>query len=258
MAEQIRGRLFIRTGTQNKACIILIGTVKESLAMRFDVEDIEQACLALLGLHAFTGCDTVSAFSGKGKAKPVKLMLKENSYINLFNSFGNELSLSEAQHCGLQQFVCGMHGHKEGSNDVVLHKLCSTRQGRLEVKCLPPCSDSLSLHANRACYQAYIWQKCLESHPDIPSPIGFDWDRNDDDDLIIKWNTILPALEEVLQLMYCSCPRKCLQGSCPYIDNSLPCTDACAHQNCENFPSKDNDEGDELFSSDKEDEDSDC
>ena len=53
-AEQIIGRLFIRTGTQNKARIISIVTVTESLAMRFNVEDIEQACQALLGLHAFT------------------------------------------------------------------------------------------------------------------------------------------------------------------------------------------------------------
>ena len=87
--------------------------------MRFDVEDIEQACQALLGLPTFTGCDTVSAFSGKGKTKSVKLMLKENSYINLFNSFGNETSLSEAQHCDLQQFVCDLYGHKEDSTNVV-------------------------------------------------------------------------------------------------------------------------------------------
>ena len=258
VAEQIRNSLFIRTGTQNKTRIISLGKVKESLAIRFDVEDIEQACRALLGLHAFTGCDTVSAFSGKGKSKPLKLMLKENSYISLFSSFGNEPSLSETQHTTLQQFVCNLYGHTEESTDVVRYKLYSARQGRLEAKCLPPCSDSLSLHANRACYQAYIWRKCLESHPDIPSPVGLGWDRNDDDDLIIKWNTILPAPEEVLQLMYCSCRRKCLQGSCPCIDNSLSCTDACTNQNCENFPSEENDEceeWDELFSSDEEDED---
>ena len=82
VVEQIRGCLFKRTGTQNKAFIISIGIVKESLAIRCDVEDTEQACLALLGLHAFTRCDTFSAFSGKGKTKPVKLMQKKNLYIN--------------------------------------------------------------------------------------------------------------------------------------------------------------------------------
>ena len=130
----------------------------------------------------------------------------------------------------------------------------SAKQGRLEAKCLPPCSDSLRLHANRACYQAYIWRKCLESSPDIPSPIGLGWEENDDGDLVIKWNTILPAPEEILQLMYCSCSKKCVPGSCPCVDNSLACTDACANQNCENFPSEEEeDEFDGFLSSDEED-----
>ena len=154
VTEEFRGRLFIRTGTQNKARIILIGTVKELLAMRFDVEDIEQSYQVLLGLHTFTGCDTVCTFCRKGKMKPVKLMLKENSYINLLNSFGNEPSLLEAQHRGLQQFVCNMYGHKEISADIVQYRLYSVRQRRFKAKCLPPCSNSL--HANRPCYQSYI------------------------------------------------------------------------------------------------------
>ena len=33
----------------------------------------------LAGLHAFTGCDTVSAFSGKGKIKALKIMPKYES-----------------------------------------------------------------------------------------------------------------------------------------------------------------------------------
>ena len=94
----------------------------------------------------YLGCmhlhDTVSDFSGKGKTKPVRLMLKENLYINLFSSFGNKPSLSEAQHRVLQQFVCDLYGHKEDSTDVVRYKLYSARQGRLEAKCLPPCSDT--------------------------------------------------------------------------------------------------------------------
>ena len=32
-------------------------------------------CAALLGMHAFTGCDTVSALSGQGKLKALKLLL---------------------------------------------------------------------------------------------------------------------------------------------------------------------------------------
>jgi len=57
-------------------------------------------------LHAFTGCDTVSSFSGKGKSKAVKLLLKESAYIDLFSSFGNKPSLSESQHQERSATVC--------------------------------------------------------------------------------------------------------------------------------------------------------
>ena len=38
------------------------------------------SCDALIGLHAFTGCDTVSALTGRGKLDPLKLMKKDSTY----------------------------------------------------------------------------------------------------------------------------------------------------------------------------------
>ena len=32
-----------------------------------------EVCIALLGLHAFTGCNTVSAFAGKGKIRALTI-----------------------------------------------------------------------------------------------------------------------------------------------------------------------------------------
>ena len=54
-----------------------------------------------------------------------------------------------------------------------------------------------------------------------------------------KWNNVKPALEKVLHLIYCSCPRKCIRHSYPYIENSLACTDLCVKQDCENYFSPD-------------------
>ena len=42
------------------------------------------ACEALPGLHAFTGCDAVSAFAGIGKVKPLKKLLSEKEYQRTF------------------------------------------------------------------------------------------------------------------------------------------------------------------------------
>ena len=83
-SNQIIANLFIRTGTKNKARIISIPKVKEVLQMKYDLNDMQLVSNALHGLHAFTGCDTVSAFSGKGKVKPLLLMMKNEKYITTF------------------------------------------------------------------------------------------------------------------------------------------------------------------------------
>ena len=44
----------------------------------------------LPGFHAYTGCDTVSAFAGKGKRKSSKLLQKEEKYEEAFSYHGTE------------------------------------------------------------------------------------------------------------------------------------------------------------------------
>ena len=41
-------------------------------------------CQALIGMHAFTGYDTVSAFAGKGKAKALKMLTHSKDYQDTF------------------------------------------------------------------------------------------------------------------------------------------------------------------------------
>ena len=180
---------------------------------------------------------TLSALSlVKEKTKPVKVMMQKAEYVNLFSSYVNDPAVSEERHISIQHFVCDLYRHKEECTDIVRYKLCSARPGRLETKSLPPLTDSLKLHTARASYHVYVWRKCLENYPEVPSPAGFGWERNEENELVIKWKAILPAPKEVLDLMYCSCSRKCVAGSCPCLDNALHCTDACKKQNCENFP----------------------
>ena len=64
---QIPGSLFIRTGTKNKARIISIVKVKQSLILRYDLQNMNIQLLlkSLTSLNALTECDTTSSFSGK-------------------------------------------------------------------------------------------------------------------------------------------------------------------------------------------------
>ena len=164
---------------------------------RFADQGLDLLCQALLGIHAFTGCDTVSAFSGKGKAKPFKLMAKKKEYVKLFSRLGETPDVTEDIHENIQKFVCDMHGRcEDSSTDYVRYKLCTAKQGQAEAKSLPPCSDSLSLHTMRTAYQIYVWRSCLKNRQNLPHPVNFGWKEDDDGNLEMRWNTVLPAPEE--------------------------------------------------------------
>lgn len=66
------------------------------------------AVKAILELHAFTGCDTVHAFCGKGKVKPLKTLLKIRKYIMTFPGTGMTTDLTEEELDFLHEFEISM------------------------------------------------------------------------------------------------------------------------------------------------------
>ena len=84
---------FIRTRTRRQARIISIGKVKQSLVLQYDVNNMELAAKAILSLHAFTRCDTTSAFCSRDKVKPLKILRKSIRYLVVFVNIGVDASL---------------------------------------------------------------------------------------------------------------------------------------------------------------------
>ena len=64
--DKIGAPLFQQCGTKTRRRVIDIRKVAAKLGTN--------ACRALIGMHAYTGCDTVSAFAGRGKAKALKIL----------------------------------------------------------------------------------------------------------------------------------------------------------------------------------------
>lgn len=64
--------LYQRCVSQDHARYIDIGKIANAIG--------EDVCKALPGLHAFTGCDSVSAFEGIGKVKPLKLLRNKEEF----------------------------------------------------------------------------------------------------------------------------------------------------------------------------------
>ena len=94
MSNEIAGRLYMKTGTRRKIRMIDIADVKDQLDGKVSEQNIDYVLEALPGLHAFTGFDTVSAFSEKGKINALKIMLKYEVLTNLFQSLGQEDNVS--------------------------------------------------------------------------------------------------------------------------------------------------------------------
>lgn len=238
-------QLYQKVGTQNRRKYIDINKVARNLGI--------DVCTALVGLHAYTGCDTVSAFAGKGKLGALKLMKKEHTYQQCFGELGESWDISPELIQKLEAFTCHMYVSKGSSCDVneCRYQLFYAKRGEVNSAHLPPCMDCLHLHAQRANYQAGIWRRSLQCEPDVPSPKDCGWMIDDEGHLDIQWMTGLPAPAAVLELMKCNCSRSCDARSCPCIANNLKCTPMCRLPTCSNQMA---DEEDDIIQPDLEDE----
>lgn len=70
-----------------------------------------ELCSALLGMHVFTGCDTCSAFKGKGKIKPLNMIQAKQTYLKAFQELGSSWDITDSLIENLETFVCELYGH---------------------------------------------------------------------------------------------------------------------------------------------------
>lgn len=78
--------LYQKCGTQNRTRFIDITKLNITIG--------DSTCKALVGLHAFTGCNTVSAFSGRGKLVGLRQMKKDSSFVEAFSELGQTWEVS--------------------------------------------------------------------------------------------------------------------------------------------------------------------
>ena len=195
-------------------------------------------CASLLGLHSFTRCDTVSAFSGRGKLAALKRVMTNDHFRDAFIKLGADWQLTEEILKVLEEFTCRLYVIHSEICDVneMRYEFFRVKDGNVESEQLPPCQDCLHLHAARANYQAAIWKRALQADPQISSPLECKgWSLGDKGELVITWLTGAPAPDAVLELLSCKCKKSCKVPSCQCIMNGLPCTQACFLQECGNI-----------------------
>jgi len=187
---------------------------------------------AVLGLHAFTGCDSVSSFKGKGKVKPLALMEKDTDFITVFEELGTSWDMRDDLMQGLERFVCQLYGQDTDSVNDARHNIfqATCRTDYL----LPPNRDCLHLHAKRANYQVAIWRRSLQNAISAPTPTEHGW-KAGEGHLDIQWSSIDPAPSSLTQLVKCGCQKGgCENNRCSCLREGLPCTGLCRCVQCGN------------------------
>ena len=99
--HQIYCDIYIGCGNKNRTKLLSINKIASTLG--------KEVCESLLGYHAYTGCDTVSAFSGQGKLKGLKLVTQSKDFQRAFKDMGRLWTLSDEVFTILQEFTCNMY-----------------------------------------------------------------------------------------------------------------------------------------------------
>ncbi|XP_066924012.1 uncharacterized protein [Clytia hemisphaerica] len=233
--QSVSTNLFFATGTSNSQRIIDLSKVRDHWG--------ELICKSLIGFHAFTGCDSVSSFHGKGKKKALSCAIKEGSdhLTKVFSKLGETLTVSDDLFASIQKFVCSLYG-KESMASVNDLRYVLFKSGKFEEEFLPPTSDVLFLHSLRANFQAFIWKHANIAFLYLPSFTEHGWLRNDGN-IVINWMDKPIAPDSVLNFIKCKCTTGCKNNRCSCVKALLKCTDLCGCIDCQD--KKDGDASDQ-------------
>lgn len=206
------------SGTRTRQRLISVTSIGENLG--------SQICKILPSLHALTGCDSVSAFVGKGKKKALDLAKDDEIVRRDVLALGDSIPLSEVNMLRLEQIVCKLYNeyHCDNVDEARYRLFCKGKN--VQSQQLPPTSAALKQHLKRANYQAFIWRNALNPETES-SPHNHGWQIKDGH-LQIVWTDLLPAPEAVMELVCCNCKSTCQTKRCSCVKSGLPCTDACA------------------------------
>jgi len=167
-------------------------------------------CKTLPIFHAFTGCDTVSAFGGRGKKTAWNTW---KTFPDVNKAFENLLlmedDISQSSMSLLERFVVLLY---DRTSDLVkvndARKWLFTQRSR-SLENIPPTQAALRQHIKRASYQANCWNMALTLIPELPSPKDWGWWK-DDTGWHPIWTTLPEASVSCHELIHCGCKKGAL------------------------------------------------
>ena len=69
----------------------------------------QEKCQTIIRLHIFTGCDSISAFKGRGKTTPLGLMLESEAFCSAFIALRCGWDAPDDIIPDVEKFVCTLY-----------------------------------------------------------------------------------------------------------------------------------------------------
>ncbi|KAK3738178.1 hypothetical protein QZH41_007178 [Actinostola sp. cb2023] len=222
--------LWFKTGVKDKVRFLPVHIVVDKLGL--------SVCSALLGFHALTGCDFTSGLSQIGNKKSWNALMKREDAQDHVGNLGTRISPSDHTSQACENFICSLYTttKKAGTtgDEVRYWMFCQKHQSSEK---LPPTSNSLSHHIERANYQVFVWKHSLQAIQKLPSPVDSGWQEGDGslEPILMSRD---PAPRTLFELTICSCSKSlCKRNMCTCNANNMPCTEAwlcMSDERCQN------------------------
>lgn len=194
------------------------------------VADLGDKSLQLLGMHAVTGCDTVSYPFNKGKLTALS-KLRDGDFPELYSVLGEEAATHEDLLKVGQKFFGALYGQpKCTSMNAARHVIYTKKKAKPpSLKSLPPTDANLLLHMLRAHLQVMLWKAADKQNAPsvIVTDFGWDLENNMPAPAIAS---IPPAPPELMKVISCQCKaagKACAQANCSCSASGLTCTTYC-------------------------------
>lgn len=182
----------------------------------------------ILFFHAFTGCDIVSAFRGKGKKSAWQtwdICTEASKIFTKLSCFPPKIEDSDMKM--LEKFVIMMYDRSSTVETVDEARFNLFARKQRSFESIPPTKAALAQHVKRAAYQAgCIWSQVLECQPVAVSPAEWGW-RKEGESWSIVWTTLPSVAQSCQQLTRCQCKTLC-RGRCKCYKFGLNCTAMCS------------------------------
>ncbi len=229
------GAFFNLTSTQSSVDVwVAFGTGKN-----FRFYNINAICItigeprarALPVFHALTGCDTTSAFRGRGKKSAWQAWQAYEEVTQTFTFLAAhpfELLHAESDHFQrIERFTVVLYDKTS--------PLSSANEAREELFCrknrsidnIPPTQNVLLQYSQRAVYQAGIWTTSTQVYQVVPPSSEFAWSKaTPGKSWVPVWITIPEVSKACNQLIKCACKGDC--NRCKCAKANLACSSLCS------------------------------